>query len=98
GAESDRAYAHQGTAVNHQEPAGPSVSLTKCAASRTMKPTSTSARIANMFRCQRLIATPPLVTVAWSEMSTLIPSTVPKIAELAKSPAIPVTGGVAEPS
>ena len=45
--------------------------------SRTRKPTSNSARTANMFRCQRCRVVPPSTMDASSEMLRLMSSTIP---------------------
>src|SRR5699024_11775211 len=59
----------------------PLVSLTKRLASRTAKPTSTSARTANILRCHKFNGVPPSFKVAWSEIEMLIPSTKPHAVE-----------------
>src|SRR5690606_24833963 len=58
----DRAR-HRGVVGDHGHAWVASVSFTKCAMSRTRKPTSISARIANMLRCHRLSCVAPSVRV-----------------------------------
>ena len=56
-----------------------------------MKPTSISARTANMLRCHRFSCVPPSLMVAVSVMEMVTPSTVPTKAEPFQSPAMPVS-------